>query len=70
MMELVANVTGREPMILRSQVGLYCGVEQRLSIAKAKRELGYNPLPAVETVRKTFQILAQQAPIHVAVGQA
>ena len=70
MMELVANVTGREPMILRSQVGLYCGIEQRLSIAKAKRELGYNPLPAVEAVRKTFQILAQQAPKQVALGQA
>lgn len=56
-MELGGRLTGNEPMILRSQVRLYYGAEQRFVTDKARRELGYAPCSSEEAVRGCFAYL-------------
>jgi nucleoside-diphosphate-sugar epimerase len=53
-MEAVARVTGRRPMLDRSQVDEFAGKYGYFDSSKAKRELGYTWLPARETVRRTI----------------
>jgi len=52
-MELVSGITGRRPMIDRSQVDEFAGKWAFFTSAKAARELGYTHLSARETVRRT-----------------
>ena len=60
LMELEGRLTGREPMVLRSQVKMYYGNEQGFVIDKARRELGYAPRPSEEAVRECFAYLGQE----------
>jgi len=53
-MELVSGLTGRRPMIDRSQVDEFGGKWAYFDCAKAKRELGYTHLSARETIRRTL----------------
>lgn len=56
-MELAGQVTGREPLLLRSQINLYYGVEETHDISKAKRELGYSPRSSEQAVREALAYL-------------
>ncbi len=58
--EFGAQVTGRDPLILRSQVELYYGNNERIRSAKAKQELGYTPRPSREAIREAFIYLQQR----------
>jgi len=42
-MELASNITGRKPLLLRSQVALFYDVAARKDISKARTELGFAP---------------------------
>ncbi|MEQ8671973.1 MAG: NAD-dependent epimerase/dehydratase family protein [Aggregatilineales bacterium] len=57
MMELGGQVTGRDPLLLRSQIKLFYGVEEMHDISKAKRELGYNPRSSEQAVREALAYL-------------
>jgi dihydroflavonol-4-reductase len=58
--ELGAQLTGREPLVLRSQVALYYGRNDHIRNAKARRELGYNPRPSREAIRDAYQYLLER----------
>jgi dihydroflavonol-4-reductase len=58
-MELGSKLTGRRPMLDRSQVDEFAGKYAYHSSAKAKRELGYTHLPGRETVQRTIAWLVQ-----------
>lgn len=60
LMELGGQVTGQEPLILRSQVQLYYGMEENIDISKARRELGYDPRPSEQAVREALAYLQQR----------
>ncbi|MFQ5616276.1 MAG: NAD-dependent epimerase/dehydratase family protein [Anaerolineales bacterium] len=59
-MEMASRITGKEPMMLRSQVKLFYGVEHRISISKARTELGYDPRPPEQAIREAFAYLAKR----------
>lgn len=56
-----AQLTGKPARLLRSQVRLFHGVAQEYSVAKAKRELGFNPRPPEVALREAFAYLDRQA---------
>ena len=58
-MEFAARLTGKRPMIDRSQVDEFAGKYAYFSSAKAQRELGYTYLPARETVQRTITWLVE-----------
>ncbi len=58
--ELGARITGREPLVLRSQVALYYGRNEYIRNTKARRELGYNPRPSSEAIREAFRYLLER----------
>jgi dihydroflavonol-4-reductase len=58
-MEFAAQLTGKRPMIDRSQVDEFAGRYAYFSSAKAQRELGYTYLPARETVQRTITWLVE-----------
>ena len=55
--ELGSRITGREPIMLRSQVQLFYGRPERYSNAKAERELGYAPRPSRQAAHDAFLYL-------------
>jgi dihydroflavonol-4-reductase len=54
------KIFGIEPPILRTQVDLYYGVEEKLDISKAKSQLGYNPRNPEEAIRDTLIYLKRR----------
>jgi dihydroflavonol-4-reductase len=58
-MELGSRVTGKRPMLDRSQVDEFAGKYAYHSSEKAKRELGYTHLSGRETVQRTIAWLVQ-----------
>jgi dihydroflavonol-4-reductase len=52
-MELVSRLTGTRPMLDRSQVDEFAGKYAYHDCSKARRELGYEPRSARETLRRT-----------------
>jgi dihydroflavonol-4-reductase len=52
-LELASRLTGRRPLLDRSQVDEFAGRYGYVSSAKAQRELGWTFLPAREAVRRT-----------------
>jgi nucleoside-diphosphate-sugar epimerase len=52
-MEMASALTGRRPMIDRTQVDEFAGKYGYFSSAKAERELGYTHLSARDTLRRT-----------------
>ena len=57
-MELAGKITGKQPLLLRSQVELFYGVAPRKDISKARTELGFNPRPPETAVREALAYLA------------
>ncbi|MCW2291082.1 MULTISPECIES: NAD-dependent epimerase/dehydratase family protein [Pseudomonas] len=61
--ELRATIIGKPAELLRSQVRMFYGVQQRYSIEKAVTELGYQPRPAQEALIQAFtHLLAYRHP--------
>jgi dihydroflavonol-4-reductase len=58
-MEFASQLTGRRPMIDRSQVDEFAGSYAYFSSAKAQRDLGYTYLPARETLQRTITWLVE-----------
>jgi dihydroflavonol-4-reductase len=60
LMELASKLTGKRPMIDRSQVDEFAGKYAYFDCSKAKRELGYTYLSARETVGRTIKWLVER----------
>jgi dihydroflavonol-4-reductase len=58
-MEFASKLTGKRPMLDRSQVDEFAGKYAYHSSEKAKRELGYTHLSARETLQRTITWLVQ-----------
>jgi dihydroflavonol-4-reductase len=61
MQERWATLSGRPAQLLTSQVRLFHQVRQEYSIAKAQRELGYQPRPPEQALQETFKQLLSPA---------
>mgnify|MGYP006144770591 CR=1 FL=1 len=61
MQERWATLSGRPAQLLTSQVRLFHQVRQEYSIAKAQRELGYQPRPPEQALQETFKQLLNPA---------
>ena len=55
--ERVARLTARPARLLLSQVRMFHGVRQEYSIAKARRELGFNPRSPQAALKSAFAYL-------------
>ncbi|MFX0093572.1 MAG: NAD-dependent epimerase/dehydratase family protein [Candidatus Hodarchaeota archaeon] len=60
LIELVSKITRKKPMLHLNQIKSFYGVEPRLNISKARRELGYNPKPPEEALKEVFMYLANR----------
>jgi len=59
-MEFASKITGKQPLLLRSQVELFYGVAPRKDISKARAELEFTPRDPEMAIRETFNILASR----------
>jgi len=57
MMEFASKITGKQPLLLRSQVDLFYGVAPRKDISKARAELGFSPRDTETALRETLHYL-------------
>ena len=64
LMEFAAELTGRRPMIDRSQVDEFAGKYAYFDSAKADRELGYTFLSARDTLRRTVAWIVERRLRH------
>ena len=60
-MEFASKITGKQPLLLRSQVELFYGVAPRKDISKARTELGFNPREPEIAIRETLDYLEEIA---------
>ena len=60
-MEFASKITGKQPLLLRSQVELFYGVAARKDISKARIELGFDPRDPETTIRETLDYLANRS---------
>ncbi|MCK5315716.1 MAG: NAD-dependent epimerase/dehydratase family protein [Anaerolineales bacterium] len=60
-MEFASKITGKQPLLLRSQVELFYGVAARKDISKARIELGFDPRDPETTIRETLDYLAKRS---------
>ena len=60
-MEFASKITGKQPLLLRSQVKLFYGVAPRKDISKARTELGFNPRIPENAIRETFEYLENRS---------
>jgi len=60
-MEFASNITGKQPLLLRSQVELFYGVAPRKDTSKARQELGFTPRDPKTAIRETFEYLANRS---------
>ena len=58
LMEFSSKITGKAPNMTRSLVKTYYGADQRVSISKARRELGYNPRSPEDALKEALIYLA------------
>lgn len=58
-MEFISKITGKQPLLLRSQVELFHDVAARKDISKARTELGFNPRDSEIAIRKAFVYLQE-----------
>jgi len=56
-MEFAGKITGKQPLLLRSQVELFYGIAARKDISKAHTELGFNPRDPETALREAFDYL-------------
>jgi dihydroflavonol-4-reductase len=56
-MELVSKITGKQPLLLRSQVELFYGVAPKKDISKSCTELGFSPRDPATALREAFNYL-------------
>ena len=61
-MELVSRLTGKEPMMVRSQVRIFYGNERRMDLTKARDELGYTCRDPETAIREAFEYLKTRGP--------
>jgi dihydroflavonol-4-reductase len=57
MMEFASKFTGKQPLLLRSQVDLFYGVGPRKDISKARTQLGFEPRDLETALRESFHYL-------------
>jgi len=57
MMEFVSKITGKQPLLLRSQVELFYGVAAPKDISKAQAELNFTPRDPETAIREAFDYL-------------
>jgi dihydroflavonol-4-reductase len=69
-MELASKVTGKRPMLDRTQIDEFAGKYGFFSSAKAERELGYTHLSARDTLRRTIAWLLDRGFVSEARRQA
>ena len=60
-MEFASKITGKQPLLIRSQVELFYGVAPRKDISKARQELGFTPRDPETAIRETFEYLAKRS---------
>ncbi len=60
-MEFTSKITGKQPLLLRSQVELFYGVAPRKDISKARQELGFTPRDPETAIRETVEYLEQRS---------
>ena len=60
-MEFASKITGKQPLLLRSQVELFYGVAARKDISKARIELGFDPRDPETAIRETFDYLKNRS---------
>ena len=60
-MEFASKITGKQPLLLCSQVELFYGVAPRKDISKARQELGFTPRDPETAIRETFDYLAKRS---------
>ncbi|NOY97673.1 MAG: NAD-dependent epimerase/dehydratase family protein [Chloroflexi bacterium] len=60
-MGFASKITGKQPLLLRSQVELFYGVAARKDISKARRELGFDPRGPETSLREAFDYLIDRA---------
>jgi dihydroflavonol-4-reductase len=60
-MEFASKITGKQPLLLRSQVELFYDVAPRKDISKARSELGFVPRDPEIAIRETFDYLANRS---------
>jgi dihydroflavonol-4-reductase len=60
-MEFASKITGKQPLLLRSQVELFYGVAPRKDISKAQQELGFTPRDPETAIRETFEYLSKRS---------
>ncbi len=58
-MEFVSKITGKQPLLLRSQVDLFYDIAPRKNISKARTELGFKPRSPETAIREAFEYLAE-----------
>lgn len=58
-MEFVSKITGKKPLLIRSQVELFYGVAPRKDISKARQELGFTPRDPETAIREAFVYLQE-----------
>jgi dihydroflavonol-4-reductase len=59
-MELAARLTGKPPMMVRSQIRIFRGGERLMNLSKARSELGYDPRDPETAIRQAFEYLEQR----------
>ncbi len=59
-MEFVSKITGKQPLLLRSQIELFYGVVAPKNISKARTELGFNPRSPEVAIQQTFDYLKKR----------
>jgi dihydroflavonol-4-reductase len=60
LMELASKITGKQPMLLRSQVELFYDVAARKDISKARTELEFNPRDPEAAIREALDYLEEK----------
>lgn len=53
-MELASKITGKAPLLLRSQVHIFYDNDRRMDISKARTELGFTPRDPEIAIREAF----------------
>ncbi|MCP4139881.1 MAG: NAD-dependent epimerase/dehydratase family protein [Chloroflexi bacterium] len=56
-MEFMSKITGKQPLLLRSQIELFYGVVAPKNISKARTELGFSPRNPETAIEETFDYL-------------
>ncbi|MFQ6087758.1 MAG: NAD-dependent epimerase/dehydratase family protein [Candidatus Methanofastidiosia archaeon] len=58
--EFASKITGKPPLLMRSQVELFHRKSTYLDISKAREELGYSPRPSRKAIKECFEYLRER----------